>query len=633
MKIFETIPPEKPNSIILDTIEDPSYLRSLDLSQLPQLADELREYLLYTVGQTGGHFGAGLGVIELTIALHYAFNTPEDRLVWDVGHQTYPHKILTGRKDDMESIRQMNGLAPFPSKTESTYDTFGVGHSSTSISAALGMITATNAKQEDRHVTAIIGDGAMTAGMAYEALSHAGSLDKNLLVILNDNQMSISENVGGLRNYLSKIWASRTYNKIREGSKTVLTFVPAAKAFVRKAEIHAKGMVAPGALFEELGFEYIGPIDGHDSIGLVKILEDIKRLKGPRFLHVITTKGKGFSPAEEDQISFHAINKIKRAESAQAKATEKISSSTYSEVFGDWLCYKAEKDHRLMAITPAMREGSGLVRYSKEFPERYFDVAIAEQHSVTFAAGLASEGMKPVVAIYSTFLQRAYDQLIHDVALQELDVLFAIDRAGLVGADGATHQGAFDLSYLRCIPNMIIMAPSNEDMAWKMLNTGFNYKGPVAVRYPRGFGPNKAIHKDESEIEIGKSTELRSSNNKNVALLSFGNCLDTALKVSETLDATLIDMNFVKPLDVKKIHTLSKEFKLIVTLEENSSQGGAGSAVAEFLSKTQENVSHLIIGLPDEFIDHGDQEQQKVITGLAEEEVLSSIEKRLSLIS
>ena len=633
MKIFETIPPEKPNSIILDTIEDPSYLRSLDLSKLPQLADELREYLLYTVGQTGGHFGAGLGVIELTIALHYAFNTPEDRLVWDVGHQTYPHKILTGRKGDMESIRQMNGLAPFPSKTESIYDTFGVGHSSTSISAALGMITATNAKQEDRHVTAIIGDGAMTAGMAYEALSHAGSLDKNLLVILNDNQMSISENVGGLRNYLSKIWASRTYNKIREGSKTVLTFVPAAKAFVRKAEIHAKGMVAPGALFEELGFEYIGPIDGHDSIGLVKILEDIKRLKGPRFLHVITTKGKGFSPAEEDQISFHAINKIKRAESAQAKATEKISSSTYSEVFGDWLCYKAEKDHRLMAITPAMREGSGLVRYSKEFPERYFDVAIAEQHSVTFAAGLASEGMKPVVAIYSTFLQRAYDQLIHDVALQELDVLFAIDRAGLVGADGATHQGAFDLSYLRCIPNMIIMAPSNEDMAWKMLNTGFNYKGPVAVRYPRGFGPNKAIHKDESEIEIGKSTELRSSNNKNVALLSFGNCLETALKVSETLDATLIDMNFVKPLDVKKIHTLSKEFKLIVTLEENSSQGGAGSAVAEFLSETQENVSHLIIGLPDEFIDHGDQEQQKVITGLAEEEVLSSIEKRLSLIS
>ena len=633
MKIFETIPPEKPNSIILDTIEDPSYLRSLDLSKLPQLADELREYLLYTVGQTGGHFGAGLGVIELTIALHYAFNTPEDRLVWDVGHQTYPHKILTGRKGDMESIRQMNGLAPFPSKTESIYDTFGVGHSSTSISAALGMITATNAKQEDRHVTAIIGDGAMTAGMAYEALSHAGSMDKNLLVVLNDNQMSISENVGGLRNYLSKIWASRTYNKIREGSKTVLTFVPAAKAFVRKAEIHAKGMVAPGALFEELGFEYIGPIDGHDSIGLVKILKDIKRLKGPRFLHVITTKGKGFSPAEEDQISFHAINKIKRAESAQAKATEQNSSSTYSEVFGDWLCYKAEKDHRLMAITPAMREGSGLVRYSKEFPERYFDVAIAEQHSVTFAAGLASEGMKPVVAIYSTFLQRAYDQLIHDVALQELDVLFAIDRAGLVGADGATHQGAFDLSYLRCIPNMIIMTPSNEDIAWKMLNTGFNYKGPVAVRYPRGFGPNKAIHKDESEIEIGKSTEIRSSSNKNVALLSFGNCLGTALKVSETLDATLIDMNFVKPLDVKKIHTLSKEFKLIVSLEENSSQGGAGSAVAEFLSETQENVSHLIIGLPDEFIDHGDQEQQKVITGLAEEEVLSSIEKRLSLIS
>ena len=633
MKIFETIPTEKPDSLILDNISEPSALRALELSQLPKVADELREYLLYTVGQTGGHFGAGLGVVELTLALHFAFNTPEDRLVWDVGHQTYPHKILTGRKKDMESIRQMNGLAPFPSKAESPYDTFGVGHSSTSISAALGMITASNAKQEDRHVTAIIGDGAMTAGMAFEALSHAGSLDKNLLVILNDNQMSISENVGGLRNYLSRIWASRTYNKIREGGKQVLTYVPAAKAFVRKAEIHAKGMVAPGTLFEELGFEYIGPIDGHDSIGLVKILEDIKRLNGPRFLHVITTKGKGFSPAEQDQISFHAINKIKRAESAQAKAVESKPTPTYSEIFGEWLCYKAKKDERLMAITPAMREGSGMVQYSQEFPDRYFDVAIAEQHSVTFAAGLACEGMKPVVAIYSTFLQRAYDQLIHDVALQDLDVLFAIDRAGLVGADGATHQGAFDLSYLRCIPNMIIMTPSNEDMVWKMLNTGFNYKGPVAVRYPRGKGSNQIIQKDDSEIEIGKSTEVRSAVNKTTAILSFGNCLDTALRVSEKIDATVIDMNFVKPLDVKKIQQVSKEFKLLVSLEENSSQGGAGSAIAECLSKEGANVSHLLIGLPDEFIDHGDQEQQKVITGLAEEEVLAAISKRLSLIS
>ena len=633
MKIFETIPTEKPDSLILDNISEPSALRALELSQLPKVADELREYLLYTVGQTGGHFGAGLGVVELTLALHYAFNTPEDRLVWDVGHQTYPHKILTGRKKDMESIRQMNGLAPFPSKAESPYDTFGVGHSSTSISAALGMITASNAKQEDRHVTAIIGDGAMTAGMAFEALSHAGSLDKNLLVILNDNQMSISENVGGLRNYLSRIWASRTYNKIREGGKQVLTYVPAAKAFVRKAEIHAKGMVAPGTLFEELGFEYIGPVDGHDSIGLVKILEDIKRLNGPRFLHVITTKGKGFSPAEQDQISFHAINKIKRAESAQAKAVESKPSSTYSEIFGEWLCYKAKKDERLMAITPAMREGSGMVQYSQEFPDRYFDVAIAEQHSVTFAAGLACEGMKPVVAIYSTFLQRAYDQLIHDVALQDLDVLFAIDRAGLVGADGATHQGAFDLSYLRCIPNMIIMTPSNEDMVWKMLNTGFNYKGPVAVRYPRGKGSNQLIQKDDSEIEIGKSTEVRSAVNKTTAILSFGNCLDTALRVSEKIDATVIDMNFVKPLDVKKIQQVSRDFKLLVSLEENSSQGGAGSAIAECLSKEGANVSHLLIGLPDEFIDHGDQEQQKVITGLAEEEVLAAISKRLNLIS
>ena len=630
MKVFSSIPPEKPDSEILNSIDKPSDLRKLQVQDLPKVSDELREYLLYTVGQTGGHFGAGLGVIELTVALHFVFNTPSDRLVWDVGHQSYPHKILTGRKDSMESIRQMNGLAPFPSRFESEYDAFGVGHSSTSISAALGMITASNAKNEDKHVTAIIGDGALTAGMAFEALAHAGSMDENLLVILNDNQMSISENVGGLRNYLSRIWASRTYNKIRDGGKTVLTFVPAARAFVRKAEIHAKGMVAPGALFEELGFEYIGPVDGHDVVALTKILQDIKRLKGPRFLHIKTTKGKGFSPAEKDQIGFHAINKIKRKDSAQESKNTELSTPSYSEVFGEWLCYKAEQDERLMAITPAMREGSGMVQFSKDFPDRYFDVAIAEQHSVTFAAGLACEGLKPVVAIYSTFLQRAYDQLIHDVALQNLDVLFAVDRAGLIGADGATHQGALDLSFLRCVPNMVIMTPSNEDVAWKMLNTGFKHEGPVAVRYPRGKGSGKVISKDDALMELGKSTEIRNTSNKEVAILSFGNCLGTGLEVADELNAALVDMNFVKPIDEEKIKQISQEYKLVVTLEENVVKGGAGSAVSEIVSQSNSSCSLLLIGLPDEFIDHGDQTQQKVLTGLNKEAVLDSIKDRLS---
>ena len=485
MKIFDSIPIDEPSTELLQDINSPEDLRKLDQSQIPKLADELREFLLYTVGKTGGHFGAGLGVIELTLALHYKFDTPKDRIVWDVGHQTYPHKILTGRKDAMQSMRQSNGLAPFPVRSESQYDTFGVGHSSTSISAALGMITAAEKKQEDRHVTAVIGDGAMTAGMAYEALAHAGSIDKNLLVILNDNQMSISENIGGLRNYLARIWASKTYNRIRESGKSVLTYLPGAKEFVRKAEIHAKGMVAPGALFEELGFEYFGPVDGHDTNNLINILENIKLIHGPKFLHVITTKGKGFAPAEEDPVGFHAINKIKQEDLPSHNKT-KPKTPSFSEIFGNWLSYKASKDERLVAITPAMGEGSGMIEFSKEFPDRYYDVAIAEQHSVSFAAGLACEGMKPVVAIYSTFLQRAYDQLIHDVALQELDVLFALDRAGLVGLDGATHQGAFDLSFIRCIPNMVIMAPSDEDVAWKMLNTGFEHEGPVAIRYPRG---------------------------------------------------------------------------------------------------------------------------------------------------
>ena len=529
MKIFDSIPTEEPISEILNRINEPEDLRNLQQSQIPQLADELREFLLYTVGKTGGHFGAGLGVVELTLALHYKFNTPYDRIVWDVGHQTYPHKILTGRRDAMESMRQSNGLAPFPVRSESEYDTFGVGHSSTSISAALGMIAAAEKKNEQRYVTAVIGDGAMTAGMAYEALAHAGSIDKNLLVILNDNQMSISENIGGMRNYLARIWASKTYNRIRESGKSVLTYLPGAKEFARKAEIHAKGMVAPGSLFEELGFEYFGPVDGHDANNLINILDDLKHINGPKFLHVITTKGKGFAPAENDPVGFHAINKIKQSDLPTHTET-KPKQPTYSQIFGEWLSFMAKEDDKLVAITPAMGEGSGMIEFSKEFPDRYYDVAIAEQHSVSFAAGLACEGLKPVVAIYSTFLQRAYDQLVHDVALQDLDVLFALDRAGLVGLDGATHQGAFDLSFIRCIPNMVIMAPSDEKMAWQMLNTGYHYNGPAAVRYPRGTGTGAFYDKNHDDIKIGKSLTVVDSDQKDVVILSFGTVLDDAIQ-------------------------------------------------------------------------------------------------------
>ena len=553
MKIFDSIPTEAPISEILNLINKPEDLRNLQQSQIPQLADELREFLLYTVGKTGGHFGAGLGVVELTLALHYKFNTPYDRIVWDVGHQTYPHKILTGRRDAMESMRQSNGLAPFPVRSESEYDTFGVGHSSTSISAALGMIAAAEKKNEQRYVTAVIGDGAMTAGMAYEALAHAGSIDKNLLVILNDNQMSISENIGGMRNYLARIWASKTYNRIRESGKSVLTYLPGAKEFARKAEIHAKGMVAPGSLFEELGFEYFGPVDGHDANNLINILDDLKHINGPKFLHVITTKGKGFAPAEDDPVGFHAINKIKQSDLPTHIET-KPKQPTYSQIFGEWLSFKAKEDDKLVAITPAMGEGSGMIEFSKEFPDRYYDVAIAEQHSVSFAAGLACEGLKPVVAIYSTFLQRAYDQLVHDVALQDLDVLFALDRAGLVGLDGATHQGAFDLSFIRCIPNMVIMAPSDEKMAWQMLNTGYHYNGPAAVRYPRGTGTGAFYDKNHDDIKIGKSLTVVDSDQKDVVILSFGTVLDDAIQSGEKFNARVVDMRFVKPLDLSLIH-------------------------------------------------------------------------------
>ena len=631
MKIFQSIPTEHPVSEILKDIETPCDIRKLTSSQIPQLADELREFLLYSVGRTGGHFGAGLGVIELTLALHYKFDTPHDRIVWDVGHQTYPHKIITGRREAMESMRQNNGLAPFPVRSESDYDTFGVGHSSTSISAALGMITAAEKKNEKRHVTAVIGDGALTAGMAYEALAHAGSIDKNLLVILNDNQMSISENIGGLRNYLTRIWASKTYNRIRESGKSVLTYLPGAKEFARKAEIHAKGMVAPGSLFEELGFEYFGPVDGHDSKNLINILENLKNINGPKFLHVITTKGKGFAQAEDDPVGFHAINKIK-TEDLPANDKKKSTLPSYSKIFGEWLSFKAANDENLVAITPAMGEGSGMNDFSKEYPDRYYDVAIAEQHSVTFAAGLACEGLKPVVAIYSTFLQRAYDQLIHDVALQNLDVLFAIDRAGLVGLDGATHQGAFDLSFIRCIPNMVIMAPSDEAMAWKMFNSGYEYPGPVAIRYPRGIGTGASFEKTEDTIEIGKSKTVLTSDNKEVIILFFGNLFDSAIQAGKEMNARVVDMRFIKPIDEELIQEISDDYKLIVTIEDNVVAGGAGSAVNEMLLKINTNSKILNIGLPDEFIEHGDQEQQKVINGLDGEGITKSIREKLALV-
>ena len=624
MKIFEEIPVKKPSGGLLASVNLPSDLRKLDMKKLPQFADELREYLLYSVGQTGGHFGAGLGVVELTIALHYAFDTPKDKIIWDVGHQTYPHKIITGRKEAMDTIRQTNGLSPFLSRQESEYDSFGAGHSSTSISAALGMAAAARHKGEDKDVVAVIGDGAMTAGMAYEALSHAGSIDEKVLVILNDNQMSISENVGGLKNYLARIWASPLYNQIRQGGKTVLRFIPAATRLARKAEIQAKGMLAPGTLFEELGLSYIGPVNGHDPVALVKILNDLKNLDGPRLLHVITQKGKGFLPAELDPIGFHAINKI---QPLKKQNIEKLP--TYSDLFGEWLCYKAKKDNRLTAITPAMREGSGMVKFSKEFPDRYYDVAIAEQHSVSLAAGMACEGLKPVVAIYSTFLQRAYDQLIHDVALQDLDVLFAIDRAGLVGADGPTHQGAFDISFLRCIPNMVIMTPSNENIAWKMLNTGFDHQGPASIRYPRGSGPGSQVEKDDATLQLGKSTFIKSSGDKKISIMNFGSTLKLASEIADDFDASLFDMNFVKPLDQEKILQLAKENKLLVTIEENVVKGGAGSAVVEFLAENNQMISILNFGISDEFVQHGSPDHQKVSSGLGKEEITEKIRKRL----
>lgn len=602
MKTYDQIPVERPQTPLLDKIDVPAQLRELDEADLSLLADELRAYLLYVVGQVGGHFGAGLGVVELTIALHYVFSTPEDRLVWDVGHQAYPHKILTGRKEQMLSMRQKDGLAGFPKRGESPYDTFGVGHSSTSISAALGMALASRQQGLDRKHVAVIGDGAMTAGIAFEALNHAAGSSADLLVILNDNRMSISENVGALSTYFSRIWASRLYNQIRREGQKVLSRIPPASEFVRRTEEHMKGMVSPGTLFEEMGFNYIGPIDGHNLDLLVDTLQNLRGLNEPVLLHVITQKGRGYAPAEEDPIAYHALAKLEPKKTEDAP-TAKPKAPKYQDVFGQWLCDMAEQDNKLLGITPAMREGSGMVEFSRRFPERYQDVAIAEQHAVTLAAGAACDGLKPVVAIYSTFLQRAYDQLIHDVALQNLDVLFALDRAGLVGEDGPTHAGAFDLSFLRCIPNILVMTPSDENETRQMLYTGYLHEGPAAVRYPRGSGTGVSIEEHMTALPIGKAEVRRQG--KDVAILCFGVLLQAAKEVTEKLGATLVDMRFVKPLDEELIVQMSETHQHLVTLEENATQGGAGSAVNEFVASARLEIPVLNLGLPDLFLDHG----------------------------
>ena len=601
--MFEKIPSERPSTPLLDQIDSPQDLKKLEISQLSELADQLRLYLLYAVGQTGGHFGAGLGVVELTVALHYVFNTPKDRLVWDVGHQAYPHKILTGRRDEILTIRQKGGLAAFPNRHESEFDQFGVGHSSTSISAALGMMVADRIKNENQYHVAVIGDGAMTAGMAFEALNHAGHIDDNILVILNDNNMSISNNVGGLSSYFARMWASKPYNFIRTGSKRVFSKIPPALKAIHRAEEYMKGMVSPGTLFEEIGFNYIGLIDGHNAPGLVEILQNIKTLRGPQLLHIVTQKGKGYSESEKDPFGMHAMSKIeaKSANSKNVNTDQHILS--YSEVFGSWLCDIAEKDSLAVGITPAMGEGSGMRRFAEKFPDRFHDVAIAEQHAVTFAAGLACEGAKPIVAIYSTFLQRAYDQLIHDVALQNLNVLFAIDRAGLVGEDGPTHAGSFDISFLRCIPNLIIMTPSDESETYRALSTGYDFNGPAAVRYPRGKGIGIPIDKGMRPLEVGKGLIRRDGNT--IAIFAFGSMVKAALEAAEKLGATLVDMRFVKPLDEELISKLAANHQLVVTVEESAVMGGAGSAVNEFLTQTSTPIQTLNLGLPDKFLEHG----------------------------
>ena len=613
-----------PNYPLLSAIETPADVRRLDASQLAPLADELRQFLIHTVSQMGGHFAAGLGTVELTVALHYVFDTPHDRLVWDVGHQAYPHKVLTGRRDRLRTIKFKDGLAPFPNRAESEYDTFGVGHSSTSISAALGMALASAQAGQSRNVVAVIGDGAMSAGQAFEAMNHAGPLKPDLLVVLNDNKMSISENVGALSLYFARVLSGRMYTALREGSKKILRRMPAMWELAKRSEEHMKGMVLPGTLFEELGFNYHGPIDGHDVDSLVEHLSRLRELKGLQFLHVVTQKGHGYAPAEADPIKWHGPGPFDPSSGTIYK--EAAGTPTYTQVFGQWLCDIAERDPRIVGITPAMREGSGLVEFSRRFPGRYHDVAIAEQHAVTLAAGMACEGARPVVAIYSTFLQRAYDQLIHDVALQNLPITFAIDRGGLVGGDGATHQGAFDLSYLRCIPNLVVMAPADENECRQMLYTAVTLDGPAAVRYPRGQGPGAAIATEMTALPVGRA-EVRREGRSGLLLLAFGTMLGACTAVAERLDATLVNMRFVKPLDEELLCRLAARHRCIVTIEENVVAGGAGSAVAECLAS--HGLGHAVqhIGIPDRFIEHGSREDCLAMAGLDAAGLAHSIER------
>ena len=603
--------------------DTPKQLRELSQDKLQQLSVELRQYLLTSVSQSSGHFASGLGTVELTVALHYVYNTPFDRLLWDVGHQAYPHKILTGRRERMPTIRKKGGLHPFPWPPESEYDTFAVGHSSTSISAALGMAVAAEKEALGRKVVAVIGDGAMTAGIAFEALNHGGDISKDLLVVLNDNEMSISENVGALNSHLARLLTGSFFNSIRDGGKKLLSNVPPIKEFASRAEEHIKGMVVPGTIFEELGFKYIGPIDGHDVNGVVDTLRNMRNIKGPQILHVVTKKGKGYESAEQDPIKFHAVPKFNPQDQALPKSVP--SNPTFSAIFGEWLCDMAAEDSKLMAVTPAMREGSGMVKFSQQFPAQYFDVAIAEQHAVTFAAGLAKEGLNAVVAIYSTFLQRAYDQLIHDVAIQNLPVLFAIDRAGLVGADGPTHQGAFDIPFLRCIPNMVIMVPADENECRQMLFTGHKSQKPAAVRYPRGSATGVVPEKQMTALELGKSRTIRTG--EKVAILNFGILLPYAQEAAEKINATIIDMRFVKPLDTDIINQLAATHDLFVSVEDGVIIGGAGSAVAEFLISSKHNSKLLQLGLPDEFIMQGTQQEMYVELGLDAAGILGSIEE------
>jgi len=622
MKIFSEIPSSPPKTPVLDKVNLPEDIKNLTSIELKSLADDVRGHMLYSVGQSGGHLGGGLGVVELTVVLQYLYNTPDDKIVWDVGHQAYPHKILTGRKDTLTSIRHKDGLAPFPSREESAYDAFGVGHSSTSISAALGMAIANN--DTNKKVVAVIGDGAMTAGMAFEGLAHAGHIKPNMLIILNDNDMSISENVGGLNNYFSRIWASKVYKGIRKSGKSFLENLPQAHHIARKVETQMKAMVAPGSIFEELGLNYIGPIDGHDINELISVIGNLKDFEGPQFLHVITKKGAGLDPAEADRIGFHAIGKIKPLD-----ATHKKNGPKYQDVFGQWIVDMATKDKDLIAITPAMREGSGLVDFSKEFPERFFDVAIAEQHAVTLAAGMACEKKKPVVAIYSTFLQRAYDQLIHDVALQNLNVLFAIDRAGLVGEDGPTHSGNYDLTYLRCIPNIMIAVPADENEARKLLTTAFIYHGPAAVRYPRGGGINATIELELNPVEVGKGRVINEQDS-DMLVMNFGALIKTAEEVAQELNATLLDMRFVKPLDKELMAEHANGKKAIITIEDGAISGGAGSAVSEWAQENKMKQQIIICGIPDKFVEHASRNEMLEMTGLDTKGILTKVEDCLS---